>query len=383
MNSSHIRLIAFYLPQYHPIPENDEWWGKGFTEWTNVVKARPRFAGHYQPRIPADLGYYDLRVPEVREAQAQLARRHGISGFCYYHYWFNGKRLLERPFNEVLATGKPDFPFCLCWANENWTRAWDGGDRQILMGQNYSHEDDRAHIRSLLPALRDHRYIRIGGRPLLLVYRTEILPDPARTADIWREEARKEGVGEIYLARVESFTSTIDPSSIGFDAAVEFAPDWRNLGRRKFQDVRQKLAVKLRLADRWCLENIVTEYDVLVERMLAKPAPNFRRIRCVTPGFDNSARRSRDAAVFLGETPAKYGAWLKTVIAMTQRASPAADDAIVFVNAWNEWGEGNYIEPDLKWGHGYLEATREALTGSGVEIVSVNDGARAQDRGSG
>jgi lipopolysaccharide biosynthesis protein len=371
INSSDVRLIAFYLPQYHPIPENNQWWGKGFTEWTNVAQARPRFRGHYQPRIPADLGFYDLRVPEAREAQAQLARLNGIHGFCYYHYWFNGKRLLERPFNEVLASGKPAFPFCLCWANENWTRAWDGGDRHILVGQNYSHEDDRAHIRSLLPALADRRYIRVFEKPLLLIYRTEIMPDPARTADIWREEARKAGLGEIYLARVESFDSTINPQTIGFDAAVEFAPDWRNLGRYQFRDTWTKLAVKLRLADSWCLDNIVTEYDALVARMLEKPSPDFRRIRCVTPGFDNSARRSQAAGVFLGSTPSKYGAWLRTTIAKTKQEPGVDDQGIVFINAWNEWGEGNYLEPDLKWGHAYLEATKAALAGDPVRKRSV------------
>jgi lipopolysaccharide biosynthesis protein len=361
--NSDVRLIAFYLPQYHPIPENDAWWGRGFTEWTNVAQARPRFRGHYQPRIPADLGFYDLRLPEAREAQAQLARQYGIGGFCYYPYWFNGKRLLERPFNEVLASGKPDLPFCLCWANENWTRAWDGGDQHILAGQNYSQEDDRAHIRSLLPALRDHRYIRIAGRPLLLIYRTELLPEPARTAEIWREEARKEGLGDIYLARVEGHTSEIDPRAIGFDAAVEFAPDWRNMGRLRLRASWRALGARLRLADSWGLHNIVTEYDGLVEKMLAKPLPPFRRFRCVTPGFDNSPRRSRDAVVIVGGTPAKYGAWLERTIATARQTATGTDDAVVFVNAWNEWGEGNYLEPDLKWGRAYLEATKAALNG--------------------
>ncbi len=361
VNNGPTRLIAFYLPQYHPIPQNDEWWGKGFTEWTNVAQGRPRFPGHYQPRIPADLGFYDLRLPDTRELQAQLAQQYGVYGFCYYHYWFNGKRLLERPFNEVLASGKPDFPFCLCWANENWTRAWDGGERNILMHQHYTRDDDIAHIRSLLPALGDKRYIRIAGKPLLLIYRTEIMPEPARTAEIWREETRKAGLGELYLAHVESFTSATDPRSIGFDAAVEFAPDWRKMGQHKFGGIWSRSAVKLGLADQWCLENTVTDYDALVERMLAKHTPEFQRIRCVTPGFDNSCRRSRSAAVFTGSTPEKYGAWLKTTITRSRKAAATAGDDIVFINAWNEWGEGNYLEPDLKWGHGYLEATKAAL----------------------
>ncbi len=195
------RLLAFYLPQFHPIPENDEWWGRGFTEWTNVTRARPLFPGHYQPQLPADLGFYDLRLPESRLAQAELARAHGIGAFCYYHYWFNGRRILQRPFDEMLSSGQPDFPFCLCWANENWTRAWDGMEREVLLGQRYSAEDDLDHIRWLCNAFADPRYLRINGRPLFLVYRIEDLPDPAATAERWRAEARALGIGELYPGR--------------------------------------------------------------------------------------------------------------------------------------------------------------------------------------
>ena len=184
--SEHPKALAFYLPQYHPIPENDEWWGKGFTEWANVTKARPLFPGHYQPHLPGELGYYDLRVPEVREAQAELARTHGISGFVYYHYWFHGRRLLERPFDEVLASGSPDFPFALCWANEEWTRNWDAQTGRVLMPQQFSEKDDLDHLRWLAKAFADDRYIKIDGRPLMLVYRPMLLPDPKRTTDLWR-----------------------------------------------------------------------------------------------------------------------------------------------------------------------------------------------------
>src|SRR5262245_46650535 len=227
------RLLAFYLPQYHPIPENDRWWGAGFTEWTNVAKARPRFKGHYQPHLPADLGFYDLRLPEVRMAQAEMARSHGIDGFCYYYYWFSGKRLLERPLNEVLRSGEPDFPFCVCWANENWTRRWDGRDHEMLIAQTYSRTDDLRFIRSLLPALADPRYIKVHGKPLLLVYRVDHLPDPAATADLWREEAVKMGLPGLFLCTV-ACRATLDlpPSSIGFDAAVEFQPNWQRLPPR-------------------------------------------------------------------------------------------------------------------------------------------------------
>ncbi|MGH9586930.1 MAG: glycoside hydrolase family 99-like domain-containing protein, partial [Acidobacteriaceae bacterium] len=222
-----VRAIAFYLPQYHPIPENDAWWGKGFTEWTRVVEATRLFHSHCQPQLPEQLGFYDLRVPEVREAQAELARQHGIHGFCYYHYWFNGKRLLERPFTEVLASKRPEFPFCLCWANENWTRRWDGQSQDVLMAQHYSPEGDRAMIRELLPAFRDPRYIRVRGRPLFLVYRAGGLPDPRATAAIWREEAAAAGLPGLYLCRAESLDEAVspqDPTQIGFDAACEFPP---------------------------------------------------------------------------------------------------------------------------------------------------------------
>ena len=189
------RIIAFYLPQYHPFPENDEWWGKGFTEWRNVVKARPLYRGHYQPHLPADLGFYDLRVPEVRQQQADMARMYGINGFCYYHYWFNGHQLMERPLEEMLSSGNPDFPFMLCWANENWTRAWDGGSRHILIAQNYSEEDDRAHIRYLLDnVFSDSRYIRVDGKPVFLIYRSMLFPNMKETIRVWREEASSKGV---------------------------------------------------------------------------------------------------------------------------------------------------------------------------------------------
>ena len=204
MLKNKLRSIAFYLPQYHPIPENDEWWGKGFTEWTNVTKAKPIFRDHYQPHLPADLGYYDLRLPEVRQAQAELAKEYGIGGFCYYHYWFSGKRLLERPFNEVLASGKPDFPFCLCWANESWSRRWDGQETQVLTKQTYDGvSDTKNHIHWLIKAFKDPRYIRINDKPLFLIYRAKEIPELERMIVIWREEAEKAGLTGLYLCSVD------------------------------------------------------------------------------------------------------------------------------------------------------------------------------------
>lgn len=362
------RLIAFYLPQYHPVPENDLWWGKGFTEWTNVAKAKPLFRGHYQPHIPADLGHYDLRVPETRAAQADMAREHGIAAFCYYHYWFSGKRILERPISEVLQSGNPDFPFCFCWANENWTRTWDGTDRQVLLEQKYSNEDDMNHIRSLIPALRDRRYFRINGKALLLVYRTEILPDPKRTAEVWRSEAYRSGAGELYLVRVEGFKSGIAPWDIGFDAALEFAPDWRNMGTLINRGRWKERLSKLGLFPTVYFEHDIIDYSALVAKMLAKPDPSYPRFHCVTPGFDNSARRKEKSAIYINSTPQTYGDWLKEILSRT-RSRFKDEEQIVFINAWNEWGEGNHLEPDLKWGKAYLEATRHALVSNSDTVM--------------
>lgn len=360
MTENDLRLIAFYLPQFHPIPENDEWWGRGFTEWTNVVKARPLFPDHYQPHLPADLGFYDLRASETREAQADLARQYGIRGFCYYHYWFNGRKILERPFNEVLSSHYPNYPFCLCWANENWTRTWDGSDHQILLEQKYSIDDDINHIRSLLPAFRDERYIRVDGKPLFLVYRTGLLPGPKNTADIWRNEARRAGIKDLYLVRVESFGDSGNPEDIGFDATVEFAPFNGAWGKRIFGGNTHKLLAKLGLLAPGYIENRVFSYQSMARSMLNRPTPPFKRFHCVTPSWDNSARK-KNAYIFYDSTPEKYENWLKEVVIRT-KVRFTGDERIVFVNAWNEWAEGNHLEPDQKWGHAYLEATQRALS---------------------
>lgn len=361
-----MKTLAFHLPQFHPIPENDAWWGSGFTEWTNVTRARPVVPGHYQPHLPADLGFYDLRLPDARAAQAGLARQYGIDGFVYYHYWFTGKRVLNRPVDEILASGQPNFPFCLCWANENWTRAWDGRSGQTLLEQHYSDADDAAHIRHLLPFLADPRYVRVGGRPLLLIYKSELLPEPARTAETWRNIALNAGIGELFLARVESVSYDVDPASIGFDAAVEFAPDWRAVRRKEVGRVRRALS-KLGMFPRGYLEHRIAEYGDLVERMLGKPEPAYRRYRCVTPGFDNSARRKTDATIFMNSTPTAYGDWLRQVLLAELRAQRPSNEKLVFVNAWNEWAEGNHLEPDQRWGRAYLEATLRAIDEAGGE----------------
>ena len=217
------KLVAFYLPQFHPIPENDEWWGTGFTEWTNVVRGNPMYPGHLQPHVPGELGYYDLREDSIRATQAELARRFGIDAFCYYYYWFDGKRLLEQPLDAMLAGGAPDLPFCLCWANENWTRRWDGKDHEVLISQNHSNEDNLKIIRDLIRHFRDSRYLRIDGRPLMIVYRLDQLPDPQAMVQQWREECRQSGVGEIFLCAVRRLGMP-DAKRYGFDALVDFPP---------------------------------------------------------------------------------------------------------------------------------------------------------------
>jgi lipopolysaccharide biosynthesis protein len=350
-----VSTLAFYLPQFHPIPENDEWWGPGFTEWHNVVTGRPRFRGHEQPHQPADLGFYDLRLSETREAQAALARAHGVDGFCYYHYWFGGRRLLERPFDEVLSTGRPDLPFSLCWANENWTRRWDGQESAVLVRQSYDPDEDRRHGRWLAQAFSDERYIRFDGKPLFLVYRASAMQDPARTTRIWRDEARRAGVGELFLCRVESNRGEhTRPASLGFDAAVEFAPDWTVL-RPQW---RREVAHRVGLVDTPLVRHQVYDYATVARRMLAKPEPPYVRFPCVTPGWDNTARRDRGAVILRGSTPERYGTWLRH--AASRAPATPSGESLVFVNAWNEWGEGCHLEPCRRWGRAYLEAHRQA-----------------------
>jgi lipopolysaccharide biosynthesis protein len=355
-----VRSIALYLPQYHPIPENDEWWGRGFTEWTNVARATPRFPGHYQPHVPRDLGFYDLRLPETREAQAALARDHGVNGFCYYHYWFHGKQLLERPFQEVLESRQPDFPFMLCWANENWTRVWDGGGSVVLQEQHYSLEDDREHIRALIPAFRDPRYITIDEKPVFLVWRVSMLPDPVATTQIWRDEVRRAGLPGIYLCRVEArLEDRADPREFGFDAGVEFAPDMMRAGPLVKSPLPRRVVRRFFRPQSPLRLNHLYDYDELVRGMLDTPPAGYTRFPCVTPGWDNSARREEWATIFHGSTPQKFERWLTEAIRAFE--PPSADENLVFVNAWNEWAEGNHLEPDLRWATAYLDAHARAI----------------------
>jgi lipopolysaccharide biosynthesis protein len=345
---SHVKLIAFYLPQFHPIPENDLFWGPGFTDWTNVVRARPLFEGHYQPQLPSELGFYDLRLPEVLERQAELAREYGVHGFCFHYYWFDGHRVLERPLEQLLV-GNFELPFCCCWANENWTRRWDGRENEVLLRQRYEGDWGERLIRDLLPVMTDPRYIRVGEAPLLLVYRVDELPDPRRTAELWREVARREAGFELHLAAVQSFEIE-DPRPFGFDAAVEFPP-------HPFSYPAP--ATKPRKLDRE-FAGILSDYRAIRRRALDKSLPEYTWYRGVVPAWDNTARRGRRALILLDSSPDAYRAWLRTV-ALQALCRSRAQEPLVFVNAWNEWGEGTHLEPDDRFGRQWLEATRAGL----------------------
>jgi len=354
-----LKPIAIYLPQFHPIPENDTWWGKGFTEWTNVAKAKSRFLGHYQPHLPADMGFYDLRLSEAREEQAKLAKEYGIEGFCYYHYWFNGKRVLEQPLNDVLNSKTPDFPFCICWANENWTRRWDGQNSDVLLKQTYSHEDDREHIRYLCEnVFSDERYITVDDKPVFIIYRPDLFPNMAKTIEIWREEALAHGIGELYIAYMQSFNQRFDPKEYGFDAAIEFQPDFSKFPKRN-RFLFKKLFGLLNSNKEAFLRDKVYFYEDIVKHMIAKPNPNYKCFPSAFPMWDNSARRKSGGTIVHGSTPELYGAWLQHIVSHFKPYS--SEESFVFINAWNEWAEGNHLEPCQKWGHRYLEVTKDKL----------------------
>jgi lipopolysaccharide biosynthesis protein len=341
------------LPQFHRIPENDAWWGEGFTEWTNVKAATPQFAGHYQPRVPGSLGYYDLLDTSVLRRQVSLARDYGIHGFCFYYYWFGGKRLLEVPIENYLQDYSLELSFCLCWANENWSRRWDGLDNDVLIGQAHSPEDDLAFIEDVARHLRDPRYIRIDGKPLLIVYRPDLLPSPKDTAARWRRWCLENGIGEVYLAYTQSFES-VNPSKYGFDAAIEFPPN-------NAVPPRMTHLVRPIRSD---FGSTVYDWDVFVKRSRQYKRPMYNLFRGVCPSWDNTARRKNRATVFVNNSPRSYQEWLFNAIADTRARFANPDERLIFINAWNEWAEGAYLEPDQRYGYAYLEATRLALVRS-------------------
>jgi len=344
-----VKAVAFYLPQFHPIPENDRWWGEGFTEWRNVGKAVPQFVGHAQPRRPAELGYYDLRNVEVMRRQIALAKEHGLHGFCFHHYWFHGTRLLARPVDQFLADPTLDLPFCLCWANENWTRRWDGAEHEILIAQDHSPEDDLAFFRDLSRYLRDPRYIRVDGRPLVIVYRPDLLPAPAETAARWRAEAAKIGLPGLFLTATNAF-GFADHRTIGFDALVEFPPH-----ARAVPVINESLTFY-----NPDYAGMVHDYADIVAAPASEAQSGAFVIPGVMPGWDNEARRPGRGKTFHGATPELFARWLESGFARARESAPEGS-RFVFINAWNEWAEAAYLEPDQECGFAYLVALADVV----------------------
>lgn len=378
------RVIALYLPQYHPIPENNRWWGPGFTEWTNVAKARPLYKGHTQPRIPADLGYYDLRLPEVREQQAALAREAGVEGFCYYHYWFGGKRLLERPFNEVLASGKPDFPFCLCWANHSWSnKTWNRQSNlqanSMLIEQTYPGEqDDIDHFMALLPAFRDKRYITVDGKPLFLLYKPWTHTRVKEWIATWRRLAKENGLPGLHLVCMcdSTLTFRMNPDgsrsrvipntessaelfnyilSLGFDAV-------NSVGMRRGEMLSEG---KIRNLTKTILRKAgipvgkFFDYSRTVSGFFA-PEDRWENVYpTIMPNWDRTPRAATLDGIYINATPEAFENHIENALDIVKDKQD--EHRILILKSWNEWGEGNYVEPDLEFGHGWLDAIRHAI----------------------
>ena len=375
------RIIGLYLPQYHPIPENDEWWGKGFTEWINVAKARPQFRGHYQPRIPADLGFYDLRVPEVREQQADLAREAGLEGFCYYHYWFgNGKQLLERPFNEVLASGKPTLPFCLCWANHDWTnKTWTKGTSlrrdSMIMKMEYSMDDHRQHFMALLPAFRDQRYITVDGKPLFAVWAPNDIPQVEQFIELWQQMARDNGLPGIHFVGYTPNASgrSVSGKKLSLWATDESAQHYNILLNKGFDAVMSSglfraqsvCQGKLRMLAYYLAKNTFlpasnrTDYAKTMKHYYVPEDAWENVYPTLLPQWDRTPRAGARTNPLTNSTPEKFQKTVEEALALVRNKQP--EHQILFLKAWNEWGEGNYVEPDQKYGHGYIQAIRQAI----------------------
>ena len=345
-----VRAIAFYLPQFHPIPENDKWWGKGFTDWTNTTRALPRFAGHYQPHLPGELGFYDLRLPEVLRAQAKLAQQFGIYGFCFHYYWFGGRKLLESPLNNLLSNPEIDIQFCINWANESWSRRWDGDENDVLIEQRHTEDDDFAFASALEPIIRDPRYIRIGDRPLIMLYRPRIMPDAAATVRRWREQFKSLGLPNPYVVMAQAFGEK-DPRPFDIDAAAGFPPHlWWDLA------VANDGAV---LTNGYRGRRV--SYNELVHSAAEFDPTEYTLFPGVCPSWDNEARKPNRGLSFVGSTPRSYAIWLDNACRKVLRRQNQ-DERLVFINAWNEWAEGAHLEPDRHFGYAYLNATARVLS---------------------
>lgn len=379
------RVIAFYLPQFYPIPENDKYWGKGFTEWRNVAKAKPLFRGHYQPRIPADLGFYDLRMPEIREEQAQMAREAGVEGFCYWHYWLgNGKVLLDRPFKEVLASGKPDYPFCLCWANHEWsTKTWQNdGKKVVIAPQLYPGDKDYTdHFNYVLPAFKDHRYIKVDGKPLFLILDPYHFPDVTHFMELWRQLAKKEGLPGIYFVGMGNSTTTIKKNPDGslrrvlpnlkssadvyndfFAWGFDGINPWGKSRAEMLSEGKYKRIFRTFIHNKFpFLPTYHLDYKkVMRPEYYFSPEDSWENVYpTLLPQWDRSPRIGKSEGVYVNSTPENFKKHIHDALEIIKDKQP--EHKILFLRSWNEWGEGNYVEPDLRYGHGYLDALKDEL----------------------
>lgn len=373
-------LIAFYLPQYHKVEENSEWWGPGFTEWTNVVKGKPNYEGHYQPHLPRELGFYDLSNVEVMREQAELAKMYGVGAFCFYYYWFSGRRILEKPIDNFLNSDI-DMPYCLCWANENWTRTWDGDTRSVLMEQKYLDSDPQAFIESVLPHFRDTRYLKVDSKPILVVYRAKDIPNVAKVFQLWRDTVKSAGFPDLHIAAVD-FYDIARPDEVGADALVEFPPHKFN-GPNSVPD-------RVPTINNHEYRGNMVDYAKIMAQSANRPVPDFTLYRGVLPSWDNTARRQNTPTTVHGSTPELFKQWLSYVRSYTRENMSGRSDNFIFINAWNEWGEGCHLEPDQKFGLQYLEAVkssswyeeasagldkaRQTLIAKAADSISVRDG---------
>lgn len=366
MSDQRVRILAAYLPQFHPIPENDAWWGKGFTEWTNVGKAKPLFRGHYQPRVPADLGYYDLRLPEVRQQQADMARACGIEGFCYWHYWFgNGKQLLERPFKEVVSSGQPDFPFCVSWANHSWQDkqfSKEGTERMLIEQQYLGEPDYVQHFYSLLPAFKDRRYIRVDNKPLFQLYLPLKFPEISTFIRIWQREARANGLDGIHFVGHTHLEEDYEPlKQAGFDA-INIVRLY-HFHRHAFS-IPERAFIKMRRL--WLKTGSVFDYSKVFPYFSAEKDRREDWYPTIIPSYDHSPRSGRRGNIFINSNPDVFKRHAKQVLESVKEKK--SEHRIVFLKSWNEWAEGNYMEPDLRFKSGYVNALKEAVIETGFRI---------------
>jgi len=347
-----VKPIAFYLPQFHTIAENDEWWGKGFTEWTNVTKAFPRFTDHYQPQLPIDMGFYDLSNIDVMRRQVELAKNYGIYGFCFHYYWFSGKRLLEKPLENFLNTREGlDLPFCICWANENWSRRWDGYEEDVLIAQNHSEEDSIACITDICRYIKDERYIRVDGKPLIIIYRADIIPNVKSMLEAWRNYCRENGIGEIHIIGAHTFNIT-DVMMYGFDGGVEFPPHFLHSAEINHKTRELESGAT----------GIIYDMDDFVNNKKYMSGKNDNLYKALFPSWDSTPRKGSAGFVFQS-SPELYKMWLSDIILYTMERFNS-EKRYVFINAWNEWAEGAHLEPDIKYGYAYLQKTADVVMAS-------------------